>query len=934
MGNFIRLWALGLICAIAMPPLHAQNPGDDFTSKIVNPGFEGTASTVSGSNITGGGTVRQAEGWTLSKALGGWNDIDLRSNSASEPPYEGTNVPYEGKNHYNLWKGNVIELDLNQRITLPAGQYELSAAMEMTNDDESYLTDQHIYATSVADGITYKSSVLSKMGEGNWEVLKVTFKVKNEQTVIIGAASTGNGAGPEEFRNSAGWFCLDAFHLTYLGEPGELDIHDIVAAVQAKMEETSLYSPDIMPQGTYYTLSDVMNEAGDVSLETPLADAQDVLARLTKCIEDADEGILLFDTLNVLNFKAETVPDTYPGYAEFATIKEKALTAMNDFEATNADFREVIAELRTGYYDVNYSNMITATQDEGKDATWLMENPKYTREGGDPSSLDDRSFDFWTMTWTWSGNPDNWLGNGIVSSGPTDEDKVNAYQLNGWTFSNVNVNQSLANLPEGAYTLSCDLRAYFGSPSTMKIYADGTYEQGAAFAEYLYDENAEPPTPWWQVLTTNKIYVSKDGALSIGFYCAPPNGWTGGGIEMTNWKLTYYGEEGAADGLVAGLVAEAVALRDSMEIKDWIMPVEKAELLAAIELGETTADKTQAIVPLQDAITNVKSCVSLFPQVQTEFDVAENYLALGQNMAEAENFQEFEKLIQDQYNILGQDTTSRFALAGIKKTLRNGTIRFQFQLTKQATTNNPVDVTPAIVNPTSEASSSTSIPEGWTCILSGGTNYTGAGEHFTGNASERYLDSYGAAGLLKYTAKQSIDVPNGTYNLIAAARTDGEGVYLFAKGEELKTAAVLNNGAIGGGIQESGEYSSNGGLGYGWNWITIEGIEVTNRTIEIGVTCDPEVSMGETWTGTWYSADNFTLFCTRGEGLSSLEDVATDKNDAISSIYVENGYIKSADGLPFTVTTIAGIQIPAESQLAPGFYIVTVNGTSTKIAVK
>lgn len=928
MNKFIRLWTLLLACVIAMPQLNAQTPGDDFTSRIVNPGFEGTASAVSGSQITGGGTVKQAEGWTLSKALGGWNDIDLRTNSASEPPYVGTNIPYEGKNHYNLWKGHVLELDLNQKITLPAGKYELSAAMEMTNGDrEDYLTDQHIYATSVIDGITYKSSALSVIGEGNWEVLKVIFKVKSEQTVVIGAASTGNS------ENSAGWFCLDAFHLTYLGEPGDLDINDIVAAISKKMEEAVLYDPEGMPQGTYLALTDVMNKAGEINLESPLDEAQDALAKLNQGMMDADEGILLFDTLSILITKAGTVPESYPGFDEFTTIKNKAITALYDFGSLNTDFQEVIKELREGYFAINLANMNTATPDEGKDATWLMENPNYTKEGGDPASLDDKSFEFWNMTWTWNGQPDNWIGNGIISSGPTDEEKVNAYQINGWTFTNVNVNQKLTNLPEGAYTLSASLHLYMGDPSWMKIYADATYQQGSVFAEYTYSAEADPPTPWWQTLTTNKVYVSKDGILSIGFY-GTQNG-SGGGVDMTNWKLTYYGPEGAADELVAGLVAQAEALRDSVEIEEMIMPVEKSALLAAIELGTTGEDKRQAIVPLQNAIADAKSCVSLYPQVQTELNSAENYLVLGQNMAEVADYIEFENVIKAQWLILETDTTSRFALGGVKNTLRAGTIRYQFKLTKQATTGNPVDVTPAIVNPTIEASAANVVPDGWTCTLSGNTTYSNSGAHYTGDAANRYLDSYnGTAGTLKYTAKQSFDVPNGKYNLKIAARTDGEGVYLFANTGELKVAAVTNNGASGGGIQDSGEYSSNGGLGYGWNWITIEGIEVTDRTIEIGVTCDAAVSKGDEWTGTWFSADDFTLFCTQGEGLVGIEDITTDKEDATSSIYVENGYIKSTEDLPFTVTTVAGFTVPANSQLAPGFYIVTVGGKSVKVAVQ
>ncbi len=934
MGKILHFSTWLLAGLLTLPHLHAQNPGDDFTAKIVNPGFEGTASTVSGSHITGGGTAKAPEGWTLEKALGGWNDIDLRTNAASEPPY-GANPPYEGRNHFNLWKSTVIELNLNQRITLPAGEYELTAAMEMTNDNYDYLTDQHIYATPTTDGITYKSSVLSVVGEGNWEVLRVVFKVKTEQTVIIGAASTGNGAGPVELMNSAGWFCLDDFRLTYLGEIDDLDIEDVLNAIQEKLTEASFYGMDNIPLGTYYALREVINAAADIDRNTPIQEALDYLADLTQAVNDAAEGLPLYETLSKLSLKCLAVPDTYPGYDAFYVSMNKGFNALSDFSATNTDFEEIIEELREAYYTIYRAYMSTATQEEGRDATWLIENPKYTVDGGDPSSLEDKSDDFWDLTWTWSQIDDEWLGTSVVSWGPTEEEQVNTYRMDGWTFTKVDVSQSVNKLPEGAYTLSFDIHALRGEPNSMKIYATSTHEEGSGFVEYLYDGSADPATPWWQTVTTNRVYVSEDGSLKIGFYCEPSNGWTGAEVFLTNWQLTYYGAEGSSDELVSRLLQEAIALRDSVEIKDMILSSERTELLSAIELGETVQDKAEAVVPLQDAIAHVKECVRLYPQAQAELMQAEDFLALGQHMAEVEDLREFEQLIQQQYIIFDADTTSRYALAGIQRDLRQGTIRFQFKLTKQATANNPVDVTLAILNPTIEAASTSVIPEGWNCAVSGSSNYSNSGQHYTGDASNRYLDSHnGNPGELKYTARQSLEVPNGTYNLKVAARTDGDGVYVFGIGKELHVEKVINHGASGGGIQTSGEHNSNGGEGYGWNWIIVEGIEVTTQTIEIGVTCDSQISEGDEWEGTWLSADDFQLFCTRGEGITSIDDISSDSENDLSSIYVENGWIKDSRNRPFSVTTLSGIRISADSQLAPGFYIVTLNGKSTKITVQ
>ncbi|MDD3078440.1 MAG: T9SS type A sorting domain-containing protein [Paludibacter sp.] len=159
----------------------------------------------------------------------------------------------------------------------------------------------------------------------------------------------------------------------------------------------------------------------------------------------------------------------------------------------------------------------------------------------------------------------------------------------------------------------------------------------------------------------------------------------------------------------------------------------------------------------------------------------------------------------------------------------------------------PYDVTSVISNPTIEGSDNSVVPDGWTINKGTGNSYTNTSQHYSGDTSNRYLDSWASSGML-YTAQQTIiDLPNGTYKLTSAARTSGSGSYVYAKTSgKTYCTEIINNSSTGGE------------LGNGFNTITVEAA-VLDHTLTIGVTTDASVSGGSTWTGSWFSADDFTL---------------------------------------------------------------------------
>ena len=161
-----------------------------------------------------------------------------------------------------------------------------------------------------------------------------------------------------------------------------------------------------------------------------------------------------------------------------------------------------------------------------------------------------------------------------------------------------------------------------------------------------------------------------------------------------------------------------------------------------------------------------------------------------------------------------------------------------------------INYTSSIVNPTIEATGGNVVPQGWTINKGTGNSYTNTGQHWSGVSTNRYLDSWnGTVGSMIYHAEQLVDsIPNGVYSLKSAARSSGSKAYIFANG---KSTEIINNADQGGA------------LGKGWNFTTVDSVVVMDNTILIGA----ETVTG--WTGTWFSADDFSLQYF-GEGTAAM----------------------------------------------------------------
>ena len=162
--------------------------------------------------------------------------------------------------------------------------------------------------------------------------------------------------------------------------------------------------------------------------------------------------------------------------------------------------------------------------------------------------------------------------------------------------------------------------------------------------------------------------------------------------------------------------------------------------------------------------------------------------------------------------------------------------------------------------------------------------YAVSGKHYTGNPDLEYLDACADEdGVLKYHAQHVEDkLKPGIYRLTAAGRTSYSGytgAFIFAQtegkpllkeipacddheGDIWKDAAIRVKEADEKGQQISPQdvriALANGGMGYGWSKIVIDGIEVRNGTLTYGVSSDSDFT-GKQFTGRWLSAVDFVL---------------------------------------------------------------------------
>ena len=813
----------------------------------------------------------------------------------------------------------------------------------------------------------------------------------NEVTVIVTDGTLTFGA-----RNKSNvgnrWCIFRDFELWYFGNFPAVNLYgkceDIKAYINANVTD--------IPYAVNDEISKYMNSIKDYTIEGKYTDDEvnAVIFELDEKWANAMKAIDLFADVRALadKIEKELIPLNYPGKEDLnaALVNDMApylseTSTVNTYEGMQALMSKMDEAVRDYYLSQ------VATPDVAADFTYFVLNPNFEQKGN----------------WTWSvigEGKDQWNG----GCRPSEEGGANRQGVNlwGWGITSVDVHQTLKNLPDGLYKVSAEMITQTNYATDQHVYAAST---SISTSDNLDVEGWD--TYEWTELTTNDFAVVVGGALSIGAESSVGGTNSEGWFQATNFKLYYHGPASAEQVEAAWEDIEARA-NDAIDI---LIPSEKKELATAMEEAtqlagqemyrEACALVTPLVLELDSTIKahenfyggyyarldtlrqreGYENCDSTHAFVDSVLVMVDEILAsdtatcklfdgLANQVHEYYNYasslRDAEYLITDetypaQYRTYVADSVVRPQVEVLLSTLceveycqKVKAILDEANAILKATANmseeiNEGDVTYLLVNPTIDVVEGEALA-GWTLQKNNAVNCgTMNNEHYSG-ATNTYLDAWnGSVGAMNATLYQELlGIPDGTYKLTAAARTDGDYAYIFASttatginDEATKWEMVKNNGAWRGEIwatdslaweaakrpqenlKEDYPYfmarpdSTGYGAGYGWSWIVIENIEVTNHFLSVGITADAELS-GKNFSGTWMSADDWKLELIKKNEVQSEYDPFANFNKDVEEEEEEEDLVEKVNAAPAVkgIYDLFGRRLDAIT--APGLYII------------
>ncbi|MBE6291083.1 MAG: hypothetical protein E7091_01505 [Bacteroidales bacterium] len=749
------------------------------------------------------------------------------------------------------------------------------------------------------------------------------------------------------------YVAIDNVKLEYAGFDAGIYLESLIDDMDKYMSDNG----DLLSAKLVADLETAIEEAEEAQdLEEEMMDAeyiriQGVFTGVKDAVAKYQELVLFWETTftDAIGECAE-----YPGIEDAVAVHDEISEFIENFIYNEtAGYDEIVALMAKGeqaIIDLYLSQMKEASKENPANFTFLLPNANFEEKGN----------------WVWNlthngGGSDLWVGN----CRPTMEGGENRRGVNLWGHHivSIDLHQELTGLPNGLYGISAEMI----TQGETADHGDYTTDQ------HLYvtgintsvSENLPAPGGWdfyqWTTLTTGYVVVI-DGTLTIGAASSQGGNASEGWFQATNFQLLYYGAASDEDLKVAfdATLAEAQTLLPNLLKGDAAVlqaKIDEAIALSATSYGEASAS-------LQEPIAVAKAALAVYDNYQTgAYQAAID--AIAEYDAESEAAAVIAAAIELADAITAADTTTSAALASVAERLNAYVSYSNYLITVEEMLNDPYvnypvtnknevktvialqkadlvaelqaaanvqdlqrkleenvfclekslymnpevggDLTPLIQNPTFDNDAS-----GWIVKLGAGNNPTNVGAHYGGDDANRYMDSWnGTVGKLDFAAMQILnDIPNGTYALKLAGRSDGDNVYAFALNEAI-TDTLINDSTVlkqvaaseatqwamipkygntYGQLWEADSIayyvdqtmvdmspilSANDGKGFGWSMITIENIVVTNHTMVIGVTTDSTVTKKVGFTGTWFSADDWSL---------TITEIGDNSNWVISGI--------------------------------------------------
>lgn len=477
------------------------------------------------------------------------------------------------------------------------------------------------------------------------------------------------------------------------------------------------------------------------------------------------------------------------------------------------------------------------------------------------------------------------------------------YMLEQWkgaptTLGNMNVAQTLTNLPNGKYRLTAAINA------TMQNKKDegGQDASNQVTGVSLYAGNASVPVASYsgvpEIFTVDAVVA--DGTLAIGL---KTDACTANWISWDNLTLTYLGfDNSAAIAALEALIEEASAqcMEESENGTSLSSLVE--ELYAKIEAAQsavTVATKTA----LETATQELREAMNAAKAAEAPLAALKAAYALNSNLMDnstpnnLETMEQYQGAIANAQMAQWTATTVEELEAAIEQleAARQAYVLTAYPYAEEGQA-------PAVTFDLTfkMANAAVTSAQGW----NGGR--TNAGEQYTGAPDNTYLDAWNAT----FNMSQVVTgLPNGVYELKAATRADA-------------STATANIYALVDGVNYSTDVHRVGNtgndLGNGWGWTTVGDIIVGSGTVTIGF-------YSECGGNKWAGADNFQLSLVRAlteeEIFASAQKELAAKLEAAKAINLEanvgdKAFQKSLDNKEYLEQVIAMAE--QQSQLGIG----------------
>ncbi|MCR5312074.1 MAG: hypothetical protein K6E54_00215 [Bacteroidaceae bacterium] len=862
----------------------------------------------------------------------------------------------------------------SQEVTLPCAKYALVYRIFNSNAEGSKSNTKYKNLCKVTCGKdVFEDS--EGLNAANWEEHVIEFTPTSTFTIQFGYQSDG-GSGSNPFL----W--IDDIRLYKTDEADYKEVVESEASAYYERIQEVLTEAGINNQTAKAVYEEIYDSLG--YYESAISDAEDeecepLLKDLAAYVERVKAVVANITTLQTLVEKADIALGlNYPGYDEYYNAISAANNAiMGGTSSEIAAQIDALNEATRAYY---------ISQEAPADFTFLVSSPEFCISTAVPTYSDGVAeypnvADYTAGTAPSDATSEGW-NKGTVTSG---DQRLNYAQgricWNLWDSGKAGyheVYQELKDIPNGKYTVSGDLITQSGCLADQHMYATSSYAT-AVSANLDNEAWSDNNDGTWSTLTTDEVIVV-DGKLKIGAGSTFSGEGSVGWFCLSHVILKYLGEA-TEEEIASVIAAKLVAVQEQADTMHYA--ADKAALKAAIERYQSDKNIDTLNVAIAAAVASeadYKAVTAGTLKTLQDSLAAEAYSSyaktlatdvvtttvnyLGSAEATYTETASYTKVLQYYLNTLlpavvnAQEVLNTVATAEAKAVLTetlDGIAKDLATFTKDETVlaaevawiadavntaeiketaiADNTDMTIYMTNPNVEAET------GWTFHKLVGNTNTATGQGVDGVSSNRYLDSWnGTAGALRYSAYQTLNVPNGTYKISNIMRNSQTGAYLFASTaapvkdengnlvldatatnvisdavlvqtpnkyinatdlegeaqsktdsygeiwmaaadvlmakygiENAETGSIFdivaeNNGGnttCPEGVDEAtwSVFSANNGTGRGWFNNSVE-ITVTNHVLTVGVSTD-SVFLSPTdrkaFTGTWFSADNFTL---------------------------------------------------------------------------